>query len=149
MSSSSGDGRRDDAQQAVAADEAVRSRRLLTHPPRQAVFAAERPDRQAHDRAKGCTVLNLRFYMDRETGEPHFVRHGLSEGDVRDVLFGPLEDRPGQEGARTALGRNREGRYIRVVYVPDREPDSVFVITAYEIGPKSKLALLHRLRRKP
>lgn len=84
--------------------------------------------------------------MDQETGEPHFVRHGLSEQDVRD---GPLEDRPGQEGARTALGRNREGRYIRVVYVPDREPDSLFVITAYEIGPKSRLALLRRLRRKP
>ena len=87
--------------------------------------------------------------MDREAGEPHFVRHGLSEEDVRDVLAGPLEDRPGHEGARTALGRNREGRYIRVVYVPDPEPDSVFVVTAFEIGPKAKLALLRRLRRKP
>ncbi len=87
--------------------------------------------------------------MDQEVGEPHFVRHGLSEEDIGDVLAGPLEDRPGQEGARTALGRNREGRYIRVVYVPDPEPDSVFVITAYEIGPKAKLALLRRLRRRP
>ena len=98
---------------------------------------------------RGSPVLNLRFYMDRETGEPHFVRHGLSEEDVQDVLASPLEDRPGQEGSRTVVGRSREGRYIRVVYVPDPEPDSEFVITAYEIGPKAKLALLRRLRRKP
>jgi len=89
--------------------------------------------------------LNVRFYVDRESGEPHFARHGLSEHDLREVLANPLEDRPGQEGARTALCRSHAGRYIRVVYVPD----SVFVITAYEIGPKAKLAVVRRLRRKP
>ena len=87
--------------------------------------------------------------MDPEAGEPHFVHHGVSEEDVRDVLAGPLEDRPGHEGARTALGMSGEGRYIRVVYGPDPKPDSLFAITAHEIGPKAKLALLHRLRRKP
>ena len=65
------------------------------------------------------------------------------------MLANPLEDRPGQEGARTALCRSHAGRYIRVVYVPDSEPDSVFVITAYKIGRKAKLAVVRRLRRKP
>jgi hypothetical protein len=65
------------------------------------------------------------------------------------VLANPLEDRPGHEGARTALGKTRGGRYVRVVSVPDLGPDSVFVITAYEIGPKAGLALVRRLRRKP
>jgi hypothetical protein len=36
-----------------------------------------------------------------------------------------------------------------VVYVPDPEPDSVFVIRAYELGPKAKRALRRRRRRKP
>jgi hypothetical protein len=35
-----------------------------------------------------------------------------------------------------------------VIYVPDPEPDSVFVITAYELGMKAKKALRRRRRRK-
>ena len=46
------------------------------------------------------------------------------------------------------LGRTRAGRYIRVVYVIDHEPDSVFVITAYEIGVNTRQALLRRLGRR-
>ena len=34
--------------------------------------------------------------------------------------------------SRIAIGMTRGGRYLRVVYVRDLEPDSVFVITAYE-----------------
>ncbi|NUQ66262.1 MAG: hypothetical protein HUU20_27695 [Pirellulales bacterium] len=39
------------------------------------------------------------------------------------------------------LGQTAAGRYLQVIYVPDEEPDSVFVITAYErrfmaLGPK-------------
>ena len=97
----------------------------------------------------GDPVLKVRFYIDRESGEPHFARHELSKDEVLEVLANPLEDRPGHEGARTALGRTCGGRYTRVVYVPDPRPDSVFVITAYEIGPKARLALVRRLRRKP
>ena len=36
-----------------------------------------------------------------------------------------------ETGARLAVGRSQAGRYLRVVYVPDTVPDSVFVITAY------------------
>ena len=50
--------------------------------------------------------------------------------EVEEVLTRPGEDRLAAEGARIALGQTTSGRYLRVVYVPDPEPDSVFVITA-------------------
>ena len=92
--------------------------------------------------------MRLRFYIDRESGEPHIYGHGIREREVREVLGCPLEDRQGREGSRVALGQTGGGRYIRVVYVPDPEPGSVFVVTAYEIGPKAKHALRRRRRRK-
>ena len=92
--------------------------------------------------------METRFYVDPETGEPHIYRHGVDEAEVQDVLARPLEDRPGREGSRVALGQTRGGRYLRVVYVPDPEPNSVFVITAYQVGPKALRALRRRLRRK-
>ena len=92
--------------------------------------------------------MALRFYQDAETGEPHIHRHGVSKEEVADVLERPLEDRTGTEGSRVALGRTRGGRYLRVVYVPDPKPDSAFVITGYDLGPKAKRALLGRRRKK-
>jgi hypothetical protein len=92
--------------------------------------------------------VKVRFYVDPESGEPHVARHGVSEREVADVLARPLEDRPGRDGSRLALGQTPAGRYLRVVYVPDPEPDSVFVITAYDLGPKAKHALRRRRRRK-
>ncbi|MBW2331219.1 MAG: hypothetical protein JRF30_09930 [Deltaproteobacteria bacterium] len=53
----------------------------------------------------------------------------MDEEEVEDVLRRPGEDRPGQEGSRVAIGQTSAGRYLRVVYVPDPEPNSVFVIT--------------------
>ena len=41
------------------------------------------------------------------------------------------------------------GRYQQVFYVPDEDPDSVFVITAYEPQGKAKKAFRRRQRRKP
>jgi hypothetical protein len=75
-------------------------------------------------------------------------RHAVTEGEVEEVLVRPLEDRPGSEGSRVAVGQTRGGRYLRVIYVPDPEPDSLFVITAYELGPKALRALRRRRRRK-
>ena len=62
--------------------------------------------------------MNVRFYIDQESGEPHIAGHGVTEEEVRDVLARPLEDRPGREGGRVALGQTRGGRYLRVIYVP-------------------------------
>lgn len=93
--------------------------------------------------------MDLRFYFDPETGEPHIHRHSISEAEVQEVMARPVEDRAGTEGSRVALGRTAGGRYLRVIYVPDPEPGSAFVITAYDLGPKAKKALRRRRRRKP
>jgi hypothetical protein len=90
--------------------------------------------------------MNLRFYIDPETNQPHIFNHNVSEIEVEDVLSRPLEDRNGAEGSRVALGQTRSGRYLRVIYVPDPQPGSIFVITAYDLGPNAKKAL--RRRRK-
>lgn len=92
--------------------------------------------------------MEIRYYVDPEMGLPHIYRHGVDEQDVADVLRRPLEDRPGREGSRVALGRSQAGRYLRVIYVPDTVPDSVFVITAYPLGAKAMRALRRRRRRK-
>ena len=92
--------------------------------------------------------MNIRFYIDPETQMPHIYRHGVDEEEVEDVLQQPGEDRPGREGARVAIGRTRAGRYLRVIYVPDQEPDSVFVITAYPLTGKPLMAYRRRRRKK-
>jgi len=92
--------------------------------------------------------MNIRFYVDPETGFPHIFGHQVDEQEVEDVLKKPGEDRPGREVSRVAIGQTRTGRYLRVIYVPDPEPDSVFVITAYQLTGKPLLAYRRRRRRK-
>lgn len=92
--------------------------------------------------------MQIRFYVNADTGEPHIYDHQVTEEEVEQVLASPLEERSGEEGASLCLGRTHDGRFLRVVYVPDPEPDSVFVITAYEPGPKVLKALRRRLRKK-
>jgi uncharacterized DUF497 family protein len=92
--------------------------------------------------------MYVRFYIDRQTGLPHIYNHGVDEQEVEDVLLKAGEDRPGQEGSRVAIGQTRGGRYLRVIYVPDPEQDSVFVITAYELTGKALKAYRRRRRRK-
>ena len=92
--------------------------------------------------------MNIRYYMDRETDLPHIYKHGVNEREVEDVLRGSGEDRPGAEGSRVALGQTEAGRYLRVIYIPDPERDSVFVITAYELKGKPLVAYRRRRRRR-
>lgn len=92
--------------------------------------------------------MDVRFYVDLESGEPHIYGHRVTEEEAADVLHNPGEDRPGQEGSRSAIGRTRAGRYLRVIYVPDPEPDSVFVVTAYELKGKPLTAYRRRRRRR-
>lgn len=91
---------------------------------------------------------NIRFYLDGNTGLPHIYQHDVDEQEVEDVLRNPGEDRPGREGSRIALGQTRDGRYLRVIYVTDPEPGSVFVITAYQLTGKPLAAYRRRIRRK-
>ena len=92
--------------------------------------------------------MEIRFYIDKETGLPHIHRHEVREDEVEDVLQKPGEDRPGKENSRIAIGQTRAGRYLRVIYVPDSEPNSVFVITAYELVGKPLKAYRRRRRRR-
>jgi hypothetical protein len=80
--------------------------------------------------------MDIRFYHVPATGEPHIYNHGVTKDEVEDVIRRPGEDRLGREGARVAIGQTRAGRFLRVIYVPDPEPDSIFVITAYELRGK-------------
>jgi hypothetical protein len=92
--------------------------------------------------------LNIRYYIDPDTGQPHIYKHDVVESEVEEVLVRPGEDRPGSEGARIALGQTSAGRYLRVIYVLDPEPDSVFVITAFELRGKPLMAYRRRRRRR-
>ena len=92
--------------------------------------------------------MNIRYYLDPTTGQPHILKHDVDEREVQDVLETPGEDRPGRDGSRIAVGQTRAGRYLRVIYVPDPEPESVFVVTAYELKGKPLLAYRRRRHRK-
>lgn len=93
-------------------------------------------------------IWNIRYYIDPETGLPHIYSHGVTEGEVEEVLARPGEDRQGYEGARVAIGQTETGRYLRIIYVPDLEPGSAFVITAYELRGKVLTAYRRRRRRR-
>jgi len=92
--------------------------------------------------------LKIRYYHDPDTGLPHISDHDVSPDEVEEVLERPGEDRPGREGSRVALGQTEAGRFLRVIYVPDPEPGSVFVITAYELTGKPLAAYKKRRRRR-
>jgi hypothetical protein len=92
--------------------------------------------------------MNIRYYIDPETGLPHIYKHNVFENEVEDVLLKPGEDRLGREGSRIVLGQTNAGRYLRVIYVPDPEPESVFVITAFELSGKPLTAYKRRRRKK-
>jgi hypothetical protein len=90
--------------------------------------------------------VELRFYIDPETGALHIYNHNVRESEVEEVLASPSEERPGRDGSRVAIGRTLGGRLLRVIYVPDPEPNSAFVITAYDL--RGKPAFAYRRRRR-
>lgn len=90
--------------------------------------------------------MEVRFYIDPETNQPHIYGHGVTEQEAMDVLENPNEDRAGHEGARVAIGQTAGGRYLRVIYVA--ESSGAFVITAYELTGKPLIAYRRRRRRK-
>jgi hypothetical protein len=92
--------------------------------------------------------MEIRFYRDPSSGQPHISYHAVGEDEVAEVLEAPGEDRPGREGTRVAIGQASAGRYLRVIYVPEPDSDSAFVITAYELKGKPLLAYRRRMRRR-
>ena len=92
--------------------------------------------------------MNIRFHLDPESGLPHIYDHDVTEDEVEQVLANRGEDRPGSKDSRVAIGQTDAGRYLRVIYVRDPKPDSVFVITAYELYGKPLKAYRRRIGRK-
>ena len=72
----------------------------------------------------------------------------MGSSKLASAMEQPGEDRPGRESARIALGRTASGRYLRVIYVSDPEPDSVFVITTYDLTGKALAAFRKRRGKK-
>jgi hypothetical protein len=93
--------------------------------------------------------MKVRYCVDPQTELPHIYRHDVSELEVEQVLERPAQDGLGSEGARAAIGPTSTGRTLRVIYVPGPEPNSAFVITAYDLRGKPLLAHRRRKRRKP
>jgi hypothetical protein len=90
----------------------------------------------------------LRFYLDPATGEPHIYEHGVSEEEVEEVLSNPGEERPGRGSSRVVIGSTEAGRILRVIYAPDPDPRTLFVITAYDLRGKPLAGYRRRQRRK-
>jgi hypothetical protein len=92
--------------------------------------------------------VRIRYFIDPATRLPHIYEHGVSEREVEDILRKPLQDIRGRDNSRIAIGLTEAGRYLRVIYVPDAAPDSLFVVSAYELGPKVKRAVRRKRRKK-
>ena len=90
--------------------------------------------------------MEIRYYIDPQTDQPHIYNHGVSESEVEEVLSNPGEDRPGRDTSRVVIGRTLAGRLLRVIYVSDSEPQGIFVITAFEL--RGKPAFAYRRRRR-
>ena len=90
--------------------------------------------------------MKIHYYIDPETDLPHSYKHNVEKEEVETILRKPGEDRPGREGSRIAIGQTENGRFLRIIYVPDTKLDSVFVITAYEL--KGNVLKAYRRRRQ-
>ena len=93
-------------------------------------------------------VMEYRFSINPETEQPHIHDHGVREDEVAAVLRGLARALPAARNSRMKLGQTASGRYLQVIYTRDEEPDSVFVITAYELRGKARTAYRRRQRRK-
>ncbi len=85
--------------------------------------------------------MNLRFYVDPETGSIHIYRHGVEEREVEDAIRVRGEVRPRGEGSRVAIGRTRGVDISDRSMRRDPEPNCAYVITAYELIGKRLIAL--------
>ncbi len=93
--------------------------------------------------------MNLRFYIDPETGLPHIYRHSVEKNEVEDVLNDPGEVRRGSDDSRIAHGQTGAGRYLKVIYAHSTQSDdTLFIITARELRGKPLAAYRRYLRRR-
>lgn len=91
--------------------------------------------------------MEVRYYINPVTGQPHIYDHGVSEAEVEWILARPGEDGPSSDGSRQAIGQTEAGRYLRVIYVPDDDGIGIFVVTAYRLTGKS-LQAYRRMKKE-
>jgi hypothetical protein len=53
--------------------------------------------------------VDLRFYPDSATAQPHIYKQDVDEEEVEEALTNPGEDRPGRDGSRVAIGQTATG----------------------------------------
>ena len=93
--------------------------------------------------------MDARYYIDPGTGQPHIYNHAVNEREVEDVLGRPIEDRPGLDGSRIAIGQTRAGRFLRVIYAPDGwTAGRGFCSNRVWLGLKALRALRRRRKKK-
>ncbi len=92
--------------------------------------------------------MDLRFYIDPETDQPHMYEHAVTAEEGHEVLTRWGDDFQGTKGSRIRFGQTLAGRYLKVIYKVDEERDRVFVITAYDLRGKALKAFRRRQRRK-
>ncbi len=93
--------------------------------------------------------MELRFYIDPETDQPHIFGHGVTEDEVWQVMRAKGDDVKAESNTRMKLGQTENGRYLQVIYKPDVEPMSFFIITAFPLAGKAKHSFRRRRGRKP
>jgi hypothetical protein len=92
--------------------------------------------------------MELRFWKDPESGLPHIYEHGVTEEEVRQVLSRPRLNLRSGGNSRSIMGQTSAGRYLKVVFVPDFDGASGFVVTAYELRGKGLRAYRRATRRR-
>lgn len=90
------------------------------------------------------------YHWDEEHNCPHMTaKHGITEAEVEEVLFGEHLQRPGREDSAIAIGQTDDGRWLKIIYADSDSIDGgVFVITAYDLSEQEKSAARKRLDRK-
>lgn len=63
--------------------------------------------------------MEIRYYLDPSTEEPHIYKHDVTENDVEEILQGPGEDLRAAGETRRKIGKTASGRILQVFYVPD------------------------------
>ena len=59
--------------------------------------------------------MEVKFFIDPETDQPHIHNHGVTEVEVREVLARPGLVLKARKDSRFALGQTAAGRYLKVV----------------------------------
>jgi uncharacterized DUF497 family protein len=89
--------------------------------------------------------MQITFYHDADTDQPHILNHGVEEREVFEVFRRSPLHLHAKQGSMMALGQTAAGRYLKVIY--RKKADEILVITAYDLRGKELIAYRRRRRR--